>query len=59
MLYHTYYEIVMFQSDYEHPSHLKGLVPEAWNCAVLDSRATKTVCGITLTCKTCQSQNTL
>ena len=45
MLYDTYYEIVLFQSDYDHPSHLKGLVAEAWNCAVLDSGATKTVCG--------------
>ena len=35
----------MFQADYDHPSKLKGLVAESWNSAVLDSGASKTVCG--------------
>ena len=39
------YQITLFQSDYDHPKHLPGLVAESWNSAVLDSGATKTVCG--------------
>ena len=35
----------MFQVDYDYPSKLKGLVAESWNSAVLDSGASKTVCG--------------
>ena len=41
----AYHEIVLFQSDYDHPKQLPGLVAESWNAAVLDSGATKTVCG--------------
>lgn len=41
----TYHKIILFQSDYDHPKHLPGLVAESWNAAVLDSGATKTVCG--------------
>ena len=39
------YEIVMYQSDYDHPSQMKGLLAESLNTAVLDSGASKTVCG--------------
>ena len=39
----TFYEIVLFQSDFDHPEHLRGLVAETWNPGVLDSGATKTV----------------
>ena len=35
-------DIVMFQSDFDHPSNLHTLVAESWNHAVLGS---KTVCG--------------
>ena len=38
-------DIVMFQSDFDHPSNLRTLVAESWNHAVLDSGASKTVCG--------------
>ena len=31
------YEIVMYQSDYDHPSQMKGLLAESLNTAVLDS----------------------
>ena len=41
----TFYEIVLFQSDFDHPERLRGLVAEPWNSGVLDSGATKTVCG--------------
>ena len=39
------FDIVLFQSDYDHPKNLPALVAESWNAAVLDSGATKTVCG--------------
>ena len=39
------FDIVLFQSDYDHPDNLRSLVSESWNAAVLDSGATKTVCG--------------
>ena len=42
--FNTYY-VVLYQSDYDHPNKLKNLVAESWNAAVLDSGATKTVCG--------------
>ena len=35
----------MFQADYDHHSKLRGLVAESWNSAVLNSGASKTVCG--------------
>ena len=38
-------EIIMFQSDFDHPTNLRTLVSELWNHAVLDSGASKTVCG--------------
>ena len=47
VIHDTYYEVVLFQSDYNHPSHLKGPVVEAVNAGVLDSGANKTVCGQT------------
>ena len=42
--FNTYY-VVLYQSDYDHPNTLKNLVVESWNAAVLDSSASKTVCG--------------
>ena len=42
----TYYnEIVLYQTDYDHPSKLLSLVDESRNAAVLDSGVNKTVCG--------------
>ena len=41
----TFYETVIFQSDFNHPERLGGLVAEAWNSGVFDSGVTKTVCG--------------
>ena len=38
-------EIIMFQSDFDHPTNLSTLVSESWNHAILDSGASKTVCG--------------
>ena len=35
----------MFQSDFDHPTNLCTLVSESWNHAVLDSGASKTICG--------------
>ena len=34
----TYFlqEIVLFQSDFDHPAKLRNLVSEPWNAAVLD-----------------------
>ena len=40
-------EVVLFQSDFDHPSALKILVSDSWNSAVLDSGATNTVAGET------------
>ena len=34
-------EVVLYQSDFDHPDKLKNPVPETWNAAVLDSGATK------------------
>ena len=39
------YEAILFQADFDHPSELKGLLSESWYVAVLDSGASKTVCG--------------
>ena len=45
----TYYQVTLFQSDYEEPRHdprqLRGLTREAMNTAVLDCGAAGTVCG--------------
>ena len=43
----TYFtqEVVLYQSDFDHPDKLKNLVSETWNAAVLDSGATNTVAG--------------
>ena len=42
----TYYnEIVLYQTDYDHPTTFLSLVDESRNAAVLDSGASKTVCG--------------
>ena len=38
-------EIIMLQSDFDHPTDLRTLVSESWNHAVLDSGVSKTVCG--------------
>ena len=45
--YDTLYtqEVVLYQSDFDHPEQLKTLVSESWNSAVLDSGATHTVAG--------------
>ena len=40
-----YNEIVLYQTDYDHPSTFLSLVDESRNAAVLDSGASKTVCG--------------
>ena len=40
-----FHQTVLFQSNYDHPMHLTGLVVESWNSAVLDCGASKTVCG--------------
>ena len=40
-------EVVLFYSDFDHPSALKILVSDSWNSAVLDSGATNTVAGET------------
>ena len=37
-------EIIMFQSDFDHPTNLRTLFSESWNHAVLDSGASKTIC---------------
>ena len=39
------YKITLFQSNYDEPHRLKSLVAESMNCGVLDSGASKTVCG--------------
>ena len=39
------YHVVLFQSDFDHPSKLPSLVTESWNAAILDCSASKTVCG--------------
>ena len=45
--YDTLYtlEVVLYQSDFDHPEQLKTLVSESWNAVVLDSGATNTVAG--------------
>ena len=45
--YDTLYtqEVVLYQSDSDHPEQLKTLVSESWNTTVLDSGATNTVVG--------------
>ena len=43
----TYYnKIVLYQTDYDHPSKLLSFVDKSRNAAILDSRASKTVWGI-------------
>ena len=39
------YKAVLFQSDFDNLNELKGLLSESWSAAVLDSGASKTVCG--------------
>ena len=43
----TYYtlEVVLYQSDFDHPDKLKNLMSETWNAMVLDSGTTNTVAG--------------
>ena len=41
----TYYNVTLFQSDYDSPKNIKSLVHESFNCAVIDCGASKTVCG--------------
>ena len=43
-LYLTH-EVILFESDYDHPAKLKNLVSDSWNAALFDSGATKTVAG--------------
>ena len=39
------HDLLLFQTDFDHPNQLEGLLSESWNCAVLDCGASKTVCG--------------
>ena len=39
------FQITLFQSNFDEPHRLKSLVVESMNCGVLDSGASKTVCG--------------
>ena len=39
------FQITLFQSNFDEPGRLKSLVGESLNCGVLDSGASKTVCG--------------
>ena len=41
----TYYQVTLFQSDYDEPRQLHGLTMEAMNKVVLDCGAAGTVCG--------------
>ena len=38
-------EVVLYQSDFDHPEQLNTLVSESWNAIVSDSGATNTVAG--------------
>ena len=38
-------EIVLFETDYDHPAKLRNLVSELRNAAILDSGTTNTVTG--------------
>ena len=38
-------DLISYQSDFDHPCQLRDLVAESWNHTVLDSGASKTVCG--------------
>ena len=40
-----YTQVVLYQSDLDHPEQLKTLVSDSWNSAVLDSGATNAVAG--------------
>ena len=40
----AFYQVILFQKK-EDSKKIKGLVAESFNCAVLDSAASKTVCG--------------
>ena len=39
------FQIISFQSNFDEPRNVKSLVKESLNCGVLDSGASKTVCG--------------
>lgn len=43
----TFYQVVLFQSDLEHPNALPSLVHESLSSGILDCGASKTCCGIT------------
>ena len=43
-IYYTQ-EIILFQSDFDHPEQITNLESKPWNVAVLDSGATNTVAG--------------
>lgn len=38
-------QVLLFQTDFDDPNELKGLLAQFWNAAVLDSCASKTVCS--------------
>ena len=38
-------DIVFFQTDYDHPTLILGLLAESFDHAVIDCGASKTVCG--------------
>ena len=41
----TEQSIILFQSDYDHPNKLGGLLSQSWNSAVLDCGASRTCAG--------------
>ena len=41
----TYYNVVLFEDDYENPDNIRSLVYETFGCAVLDCGAPRTLCG--------------
>ena len=38
-------EVILFQSDFDHPGEIKNLASESWNAVVIDNGATYTVAG--------------
>ena len=41
----TYYQVTLYQEDYDTPGNKKSLMFESFNCAIIDCGASKTVCG--------------
>ena len=38
-------DVILFQSDFNHPEQIKNVAPKSWNAAVLESGATNLVAG--------------